>query len=83
MRTKKILTAICVSGLLFSAAAAVNKNLLPVHTVQAASKKSKYVKAKITLPAGYTRSALLKAYQGKPSASFIKASMKGHADKQF
>lgn len=44
-------------------------------TAQAASHKTR--KAKLVLPKGYTKQALLKAYKGKPSKSFIKASMKG------
>lgn len=46
-------------------------------------KNATYKTAKITLPKGYTRAALLKAYKGKPSASFIKASMKGMNDNNF
>lgn len=46
-------------------------------------KKTTYKKATIKLPKGYTRAALLKAYQGKPSQNFIKASIKGMNDNNF
>ncbi|RVU70807.1 MULTISPECIES: SEC10/PgrA surface exclusion domain-containing protein [Lactobacillus] len=46
-------------------------------------KKAKYQTAKITLPKGYTRAAVLKAYQGKPSSSFITACMKGMDQNSF
>lgn len=36
-----------------------------------------YIKAKLKLPSGYTKSAVLRAYQGKPSKAFISASMRG------
>lgn len=36
-----------------------------------------YAQANIKMPEGYTREALLEAYKGNPSASFIKASMEG------
>ncbi|QJD73105.1 SEC10/PgrA surface exclusion domain-containing protein [Lactobacillus acetotolerans] len=47
------------------------------------TKKISYKSASIKMPRGYTRSALLKAYQGKPSADFVKASMKGMNDNTF
>ena len=77
---KKFLTVISLASLLFFGGVSVKDSLLPVPTVQA---KTKYAKAKIKLPAGYTKSALLKAYQGKPSAKFIKASMKGMKENTF
>ncbi len=48
-------------------------------------KKAKplYRQAKLTLPAGYTRSALLNAYRGHPSSAFVAASMKGMQQNQF
>ena len=46
-------------------------------------KTSTYKQATIKLPKGYTKSALLQAYKGKPSASFIKASMEGMDDNNF
>lgn len=46
-------------------------------------KNVQYKQATIKLPKGYTKSALLKAYKGKPSSSFIKASMKGMNDNNF
>ena len=42
-----------------------------------------YVKAKITLPKAYTRSALLNAYKGKPSSKFVATCMKGMKDNDF
>lgn len=36
-----------------------------------------YSEAKIKLPSGYTLPALLEAYKGNPSSSFVKASMEG------
>lgn len=41
------------------------------------STKRVYTKAKMVLPSGYTKTELLSAYQGKPSKSFIDASMQG------
>lgn len=41
------------------------------------STSSVNTKATIQLPSGYTKSALLKAYEGKPSTKFIAASIKG------
>ncbi|GAA3627537.1 hypothetical protein GCM10022297_02580 [Lactobacillus hamsteri] len=83
MNFKKTLTAVTIAlGLTVGMQTITeSSNLFNPQTVQAASKK--YVKAKMKLPKGYTRSALLKAYQGKPSASFIKASMKGMKDNDF
>lgn len=83
MKFKKSLTAIVISSVLAVGAIVITENnsIFNPQTVQAASKK--YVKAKMKLPKGYTRSALLKAYKGKPSASFIKASMKGMKDNNF
>ena len=80
VKMKKFLTVISLASLLFFGGVSVKDSLLPVPTVQA---KTKYTKAKIKLPAGYTKSALLKAYQGKPSAKFIKASMKGMKENTF
>lgn len=45
--------------------------------------QAKSYQSKIVLPKGYTRSALLKAYQGKPSSRFIKASMQGMNSNNF
>lgn len=80
MFKKRIFTIISLISLLtVSAAFLPNTNAV---TVQAA-KKTKYAKSKITLPKGYTKSALLKAYAGKPSKSFITASMKGMDQNSF
>lgn len=49
--------------------------------VQAASKK--YAQAKLVLPKGYTRDSLYKAYQGKASKTFIKASIAGMKSNDF
>ncbi|MDF7639342.1 SEC10/PgrA surface exclusion domain-containing protein [Lactobacillus sp. ESL0791] len=42
-----------------------------------------YQEAKMKMPDGYTRSELLKAYQGHPSPAFILASMKGMDNNNF
>lgn len=47
------------------------------------TKKAKYIKAKLTMPKGYTIKALKAAYAGHPSKSFINASMKGMQDNSF
>lgn len=89
MRTKKIIAALGLSSLLLLGAVAENV-AQPQTVVQAkkrskkrVSKKKKYSKAKIVLPKGYTRAALLKAYQGQPSKKFIAASMKGMDSNTF
>lgn len=72
MKTKKIFAVIiaCLTCVLFT--------FTNVKQVEA-----KTVNSKIVLPKGYTRSELLKAYQGNPSSSFIKASMNGMNDNTF
>lgn len=45
--------------------------------------KRTYRQARLTLPAGYTRPALLKAYEGHPSTAFIKACRQGMRANQF
>ena len=42
-----------------------------------------YTQAKMKLPKGYTKSELLLAYQGKPTKSFINASMQGMKANDF
>lgn len=44
---------------------------------------TKYGQATIKLSSGYTRSALLQAYKGKPSEKFIEASVKGVEENDF
>ncbi|WEV38976.1 SEC10/PgrA surface exclusion domain-containing protein [Lactobacillus sp. ESL0680] len=53
-----------------------------VNTVKKA-KAATYTKAKMVLPRGYNRTELLKAYEGKPSSSFIAACMQGMKDNTF
>ncbi|WEV71196.1 SEC10/PgrA surface exclusion domain-containing protein [Lactobacillus sp. ESL0785] len=47
------------------------------------SQRTVYVEAKIKLPSGYTRTELLKAYQGKPSNAFVAAAMQGMKQNNF
>lgn len=84
MHLKKILLTALVGITLAATGVVVENNLVPQQAVQAAKKKrSKYRSAKLTLPKGYTRGELLKAYQGKASSKFIKASMKGMDSNNF
>lgn len=53
------------------------KKAVVVKNATALAPTSAYTQAMIKLPSGYTRSALLAAYKGEPSSSFINASMKG------
>lgn len=84
MNLKKALLTAIIGATLISLGTAVENNFLPNQTVQAVKKKkSKYKTAKITLPKGYTRKELLKAYKGKASTRFVKASMKGMDSNSF
>lgn len=60
-----------------------NSHYILAKNVKLVKTSSAYKKATIKLPKGYTRAALLKAYKGKPSNSFIKASMKGMNSNSF
>lgn len=83
MKFKNLIIAVSVASVL-TAGGSFTASTYHSQTVQAAKRHhKKYVTAKIKLPAGYTRSALLQAYQGKPSAKFIKASMKGMQANNF
>lgn len=80
MKYKKIVTLIGLIGILSTFSILSN---VPENNTVLAAKKTKYAKSQITLPKGYTKSALLKAYAGKPSKSFIAASMKGMDQNRF
>lgn len=60
-----------------------NSHYILAKNVNLVKTSTTYKKATIKLPKGYTRAALLKAYKGNPSSSFIKASMKGMNDNSF
>lgn len=52
-------------------------------TLNKAKSKKVYRKASFTLPKNYTRTALLKAFKGQPSASFKKACVEGMNQNNF
>lgn len=52
-------------------------------TLNKSKSKKVYRKASMTLPKGYTRSALLAAFKGNPSTSFKKACIEGMNDNNF
>lgn len=52
-------------------------------TLNKATSKKVYRKSSLTLPTGYTRSALLAAFKGNPSKSFKKSCVEGMNDNSF
>lgn len=60
-----------------------NSHYILAKNVNLVKSGTTYKKVTIKMPKGYTKSALLKAYKGNPSSSFIKASMKGMNDNNF
>lgn len=61
-----------------------NRYLLAKNAAWVISKpKKQYQEAQLTLPAGYTKDALLKAYKGHPSAAFVNSCMSGMLNNQF
>lgn len=82
MMKKRILTLLLAASLALPMMA-----IMPTSNAQTVAAKAYKYKSttgvKFTLPKGYTRAALLKAYQGKPSKTFIKASMKGVKENTF
>lgn len=63
---------------------ATNRYLLSKNAARVvSSRKRHYQQARIVLPAGYTKTRLLAAYQGRPSAAFVKASMTGMKKNRF
>lgn len=51
--------------------------------VKSSASTSNYASATIKMPSGYTRTSLLQAYKGKPSADFIQACMQGMEENDF
>lgn len=61
-----------------------NRYLLAKNAAIVINKNSRsYKEAHLTLPAGYTRENLLKAYKGNPSAAFIQSCRSGMINNQF
>lgn len=60
-----------------------NSHYILAKNITLVNKSTTYKKASIKLPKGYTKSALLKAYKGKASSSFIKACMTGMNGNSF
>ncbi|WEV40158.1 SEC10/PgrA surface exclusion domain-containing protein [Lactobacillus sp. ESL0681] len=60
-----------------------NSHWILAKDVKLSKPAAKYQQAKLKLPKGYTKKALLQAYQGKPSKAFVTASMQGMQDNNF